>query len=427
MECLSQEGSVFAETEGPHREERRFTGLKILIALIAALSMAVPVVADVRGMAVGQQYATRGFLTSLAFDREGVMYYTNRSGDIRRFVDQTDELVAHVPSADMGNSALLGMAFDPDGQIVVHYVSPDLMTDVISRVDPVTGEERIIAEIRCTEIPVNCSSEHRGGNPFVNRAGEIFVGVGDYNLQLVAQDPTSSGGKIYRISADGVVTKFAKGVRNPFDMVWDEEREVLILGDNGAVGHDELNVAAEGANLGWPLTMGSQPPVEGTVPPAYVFEGTVVPTGITLVGGAPSYFRGGVLVTAFSSERLYFFPSLDPITPPIVLVDRQAPMLIDVAIDPEGGVWFASPFVIYRLDVPLRGDVDGDGEIDFHDYQALILELDDGDGNSVFDVEGGTFPGTWGADADLDGIVSERDLQQLGWTLWGRRRGVGRH
>ena len=402
--------------------------MKRWFQIVALLSVTAFAGADgiVRGMSVAQQYSTSGFLTSLTFDEAGTMHYTTRSGDIRRFVDGKDELIAHVPSADVGNSALLGMAFDPDGSIIVHYVAPDLSADVVSRVDPETGDVSIVAEITCTEIQVNCASEHHGGNPFVARDGSIYVAVGDYGLETLAQNPASSGGKIYRVSREGVITQFAKGVRNPFDMAWDEENERLVFTDNGPVGNDEFNVAGAGSNMGWPLTMGHQPPIEGTVAPGYVFEGTVAPTGVALVGRVPNYFRGGALVTAFASERLYFFPSLDPVVAPIVLVDKQAPMLIDVAVDPDGHVWFASPFTIYRLDVPRRGDVDGDGVVDFRDYLALIREIDDGDGVSVFDVEGGSFPGTWGADADLDRVIGEGDLRELSWMLWGRQRGVSR-
>ncbi len=56
------------------------------------------------------------------------------------------------------------------------------------------------------------------------------------------------------------------------------------------------------------------------------------------------------------------------------------------------------------------GDCNGDTTVDAGDLSALVLEIFDGDGNSATSAGGGSFPGTTGCDADLDGVVKASDL-----------------
>lgn len=57
----------------------------------------------------------------------------------------------------------------------------------------------------------------------------------------------------------------------------------------------------------------------------------------------------------------------------------------------------------------VRGDCNGDGVVDAGDLSAVSLEIDDGDGNLVQDVGGGSFAGTAACDANSDGIIDSFD------------------
>ncbi|HEY5610058.1 MAG TPA: hypothetical protein VIL97_02525, partial [Thermoanaerobaculia bacterium] len=62
---------------------------------------------------------------------------------------------------------------------------------------------------------------------------------------------------------------------------------------------------------------------------------------------------------------------------------------------------------------PLRGDADGNGRIDAADGEAIAHEILDGDGLRTIDAQEGSFRGSWGSDANMDGVIDARDLVEL--------------
>ena len=54
-----------------------------------------------------------------------------------------------------------------------------------------------------------------------------------------------------------------------------------------------------------------------------------------------------------------------------------------------------------------------DGTLDARDLAALVLELEDGDGDDPALALGGTFVGAPGCDADADGVVATGDIARL--------------
>ena len=55
------------------------------------------------------------------------------------------------------------------------------------------------------------------------------------------------------------------------------------------------------------------------------------------------------------------------------------------------------------------GDCNGDNKVDAGDLSAIAIEINDGDGDKVSDVSGGTFAGTISCDANADGLVNDLD------------------
>lgn len=380
------------------------------------------------GFGLDQISAPDGFPTSVAFDADGVLHYTTMDGGIFRHEEGEDIEVGRVDSANEGNAALLGMAFAPDGTAVVHYVSSDLSADVVSRIDLSSGEETILARLQCSPNGSPCPTEHHGGNPDVASDGTIFFGIGDYGLLNIAQNDDVHAAKIYRVDVDGTVEVWAKGFRNPFDLAWDEKYDRLIAEDNGASGNsDEIVFVRAGENHGWPLTMGNEPPVAGTTPPAFVFADRTAPTGLVLAEATTGWFRQGILVTSFVTRALYYFPSFNEhsIEPPVVVFHDETTPLIDVRQAPDGEIYVASAFGVFRLITPRPGDVDGDGEINRADFDALREELSDtAGGNRTINAHDGTFCASWGADVDQNGEINSADLTELARLLSTRRRPV---
>jgi hypothetical protein len=221
-------------------------------------------------------------------------------------------------------------------------------------------------------------------------------------------------------------------MRKPYDLAWDPELERVVAGDNGEDGGDEIHVIAEGDNCGWPLTYGNHPPLDGAVAPAYVFPLTVAPTGLVRLDGANPLLRRGYLVGAYVTRAIYYFPSMAaPIDGPVAVVDAFDDAVIDVTQAANGDILFATAgaagTAIHRLRVPLRGDCNGDGLIDSHDVLPLMREIDDGSPpRQMVEAQGGAYVGSWGCDANADGLIDATDLDALSSLLHGRRRAVRR-
>ena len=403
-----------------------FAAILFLLA-VAAESATLP------GFRVERLGDTEGFPSSMAIDSRGNIYYTTTGGAIYRFLGSGSTQIATVPTDMGGNSGLLGMALIDDDTAVVHYTTPLQTHDVISTIDLRDGSETVLQRfVADVELPGRPSpSEHHGGNPSVAPDGSIFVGIGDYSWSLIAPDPAWNGGKIYRITPTGMVTQFARGVRNPFDMAWDDAQKRLIVADNGPTGGDEIHIITDNLDLGWPHTYGTLPPVAGATPPDYVFPTTVAPTGMVLLNGSDPYLRGGFLLGAFVSRAIYYFPETEPpIAAPLTLVERETAQVIDVAQRSDGAIFFAAggfsegSTAIYRLHGPVRGDCNGDGWVDAADDDALIAELEDGALQTTITVHGGAHRSSWGCDADLDGFVSAADAVEISRLQGWRRRAV---
>ena len=393
------------------------------------------------GVAVGAQAAlpgfrpqllgpiASGFLSSLAVDSRGTLYYTTTAGKLYRFADGASTLVASVTTQGIDNSGLLGMALRDDATAVVHYTTPNQTEDVISTIDLASGHETILARLVCdiSNPGAPAPSEHHGGNPTVAPDGTIYVAIGDYGIGIIATLPGWSGGRVFRIRPDGSISQFATGFRNPFDLAWDPAGQRLIVPDNGVNVDDEINIITEeGHFYGWPWTYGTLPPVGDSVSPLYVFPRVVAPTGVALLDGRNPLLGHGMLLGAFVTKALYWIPDLDvrPLPDPIALLSGETAQIIDVVQARSGDIYFATGSAIYRLEVPQRGDCNGDGMVNAADVDALLRELADGDGESVLAAQQGAFAGTLGCDLNADGVVDTRDLSLLLGELGARTRAV---
>lgn len=378
-----------------------------------------------------------GFVSSIATDSNGVLYATTTTGWVYRLDGTQMTPVAALPTKSVGNSGLLGMALLDDATAVVHYTTWDARTevvldDVVSRVDLATGAETVLKAFAC-DVEFRdrgASSEHHGGNPTVAPDGSIFVGIGEYGVASLSQRNGWNAGRIWRIDREGRATEFARGLRNPFDLAWDPDLDRLVLSDNGPQRGDEIHVIESGANCGWCAEC-AEPPVQDAVPPVYVFADTVAPTGLLRVNGANPLLPGGYLLGSFVTRALYYFPSVavTPVPDPIPIISDFEQFILDVTQAPSGEIYVATAMfpgesAIHRLHVPARGDCNGDGVTNWRDFDALTSEIADGAPHPTTTAQGGDYRGSWGCDANLDGVIDENDLNALRSLLTSRRRSV---
>jgi hypothetical protein len=380
----------------------------LLIFLLASSAEA----STLPGFHVQLVQGVSGFITALAVDSHGTLYYSLKSGDIVR-AGLVPAVVAHLPTVGDGNSGLIGLALRDDHTAIVHYTTPRQTYDVVSAVDLTTGAETEIHRFACDkEVPERgASTEHHGGNLTVAPDGSIFLAIGDYGVGIVATELDWNGGKVWRILPDGTAVQFAHGFRNPFDVAWDAAAERVILTDNGDVVDDEINVVAAGDDCGWPNTAGNSPSVAGLRAPVYVFPTVVAPTGLAALSGRNAILHRGYVLGSFVAKALYYVPDVfaHPVPDPVAVIQGETDPIIDVVEASNGDVYFATGFAIYKLVVPIRGDCNGDGSVNSADITALGKLLVDGP-RPMTAAQNSPVAGSWGCDANGDGLIDGRDL-----------------
>ena len=106
---------------------------------------------------------------------------------------------------------------------------------------------------------------HNGGRLKIGPDQKLYITTGDAGNPALAQDPTSTAGKILRIELDGRIPKdnpiinspvYSLGHRNPQGLAWNS-KNVLYASEHGQSAHDEINIIKPGANYGWPIVEGN--------------------------------------------------------------------------------------------------------------------------------------------------------------------------
>jgi aldose sugar dehydrogenase len=111
------------------------------------------------------------------------------------------------------------------------------------------------------------SNTNYGGRIAFDRAGLLYLTVGERQEQERAQKGTDHGGKVLRLRDDGTVPPdnpfvgragyqpeiFSLGHRSPQGLAMHPVTGALWENEHGPLGGDELNVLQAGRNYGWPL------------------------------------------------------------------------------------------------------------------------------------------------------------------------------
>lgn len=107
------------------------------------------------------------------------------------------------------------------------------------------------------DIPVASSGRHGGCRILAAPDGTLFIGTGDTASPSVPQDPTSLGGKVLHINADGTAAAdapgrvFTLGHRNVQGLAFQPDTGRLYEVEQGSTRDDELNLLVPGGNYGW--------------------------------------------------------------------------------------------------------------------------------------------------------------------------------
>jgi aldose sugar dehydrogenase len=274
----------------------------------------------------------------VAFLPDGEILITERPGRVRLFREGRLEpaSVAEIDAVDAGEGGLLGLVLHPefaDNRLFYLYYTVRKAGGTVNRVErwqlapegTRASSDRIILD----DIPA--ARFHNGGRLRFGPDGMLYVGTGDAGDTRLSQEWGSTAGKILRLTPDGEVPGdnplennpgYITGIRNTQGFDWWNDNLLLVTdhgpsGEMGRRGHDEVNVAQAGDNLGWPTIYGCETR-EGMVTPILTWRQAVPPGGAAVYrGNAIPEWNGSLIVAALGSRTLHR----------VVLTDEDPPRL----------------------------------------------------------------------------------------------------
>ncbi len=207
---------------------------------------------------------------------DGRLLVTERAGDILVFKNDkyTGEKLSGVPEVlSKGQGGLLDIQIDPDykknGWIYISYAKPmeDGASTAVTRFK-LKGNQLTEKKDIFIARPAIKADFHFGSRIVFDKAGYLYVSVGERGTQPKVQQLDNDHGKIHRIYPDGRIPTdnpfvgqagasasiWTLGHRNPQGMVYDAATDRIWAVEHGPKGGDELNLIQKGKNYGWPKT-----------------------------------------------------------------------------------------------------------------------------------------------------------------------------
>ena len=204
---------------------------------------------------------------------------------------------------------------------------------------------------------------HDGGRIAFGPDGMLYITTGETFHSELAQDLTSLGGKILRMTPDGRIPDdnplkgspiYSYGHRNPQGIAWQPGTNRLFASEHGPSGefarfaHDEINLITAGGNYGWPEVIGA-PGQKPYSDPVVVWKKTTPPSGMTFyTGNLLKHLKGSLFVATLRSEaliRIEFQEKSDTVTKIerwFASADSEGKYgrIRDVAEGPDGALYF---------------------------------------------------------------------------------------
>lgn len=254
---------------------------------------------------------------SLVYLPDGRALVSERPGRIR-LIERghlAQESIAEIDVALGGEGGLMGLAVDPDfpGRPYIYAMyTQEAGGGRVNRVGRfrLEGARATLERVIVDGIPG--ARNHNGGRIAFGPDGMLYIGTGENFRRELAQMPDNLGGKILRVTRDGMPAPgnprpespvYTLGHRNVQGLAWNSATGALFAAEHGPSGedglraHDEINVIRPGANYGWPIVVGA-PHREGFVDPLIAWtDRTTPPSGM-------SFWHGALYVATLRSETL---------------------------------------------------------------------------------------------------------------------------
>jgi glucose/arabinose dehydrogenase len=264
----------------------------------------------------------------VAFIDDDTLLVTERPGRLR-LVESGALVAAPVLTLDdvfaESEAGLLGVVLHPDfatNRLFYLYVSTELDDGAENRIDRyVLSEDSTSATFDRTILAgIPAFRVHDGGRLRIGPDGMLYATTGDARSPDDSQNEASLAGKVLRMTLDGErpddnpfedSLAFVKGIRNAQGLAWVDDEHLAISdhGPSGEVlartGHDEVNIAQRGDDLGWPERFGCEQDADRTAP-ILTFTQAVPPGGLHVVrDGHLDGWDGSIVVGVLGAKHLH--------------------------------------------------------------------------------------------------------------------------
>ncbi|BAK77455.1 glucose sorbosone dehydrogenase [Pseudogulbenkiania sp. NH8B] len=313
--------------------------LAALLLGLVSLASATPYPSQLYPLQLTQLARGLNHPWSLAFLPDGRMLLTERAGRLRlldaqgRLDPQPVEGVPPVVAIGQGGlfDVLPHPRFADNHLIYLSYAggTPEASSTEIARAQ-LDGHALRDLQVIFRQLPRSDSDHHYGGRLLFDRAGKLYLSLGDRGEDARAQRHNDHAGSVIRLNDDGSVPpdnpwvghpgwkpeKFTLGHRNQQGMALNPRSGAIWTHEHGPQGGDEVNVIRAGANYGWPVitygkTYGLGLPIgEGThkagmEQPQKVWVPSIAPSGMAFYQGKPfARWQGDLLIGALKGEML---------------------------------------------------------------------------------------------------------------------------
>jgi glucose/arabinose dehydrogenase len=255
---------------------------------------------------------------SLSFLPDGRMLVTEKAGRLRLVVDNklVPTPVAGLPQVTVhGQGGLFDVVLHPDysknSLVYLSYAArgDDGVGTELAR-GKLNGDRLENVQVLFRQSPKGSRGQHFGGRIAFDRAGYLYLTLGDRGEMPRAQKPDDHAGSVIRLHDDGRVPadnpfvgkagwkpeKFTLGNRNIQGAALHPVSGRLWTHEHGPQGGDEINVIRAGVNYGWPVItyganygsgskIGEGTHKEGMEQPLYYWVPSIAPSGMAFYTG----------------------------------------------------------------------------------------------------------------------------------------------
>ncbi len=275
---------------------------------------------------------------SLAFLPDGRMLVTEKRGGLR-VINQgklEPRPIAGLPEVTVhGQGGLHDVALHPQFEknrlVYLAYAArgDDGVGTELAR-GRLAGERLENVQVLFRQSPKGRAGQHFGGRIVFDRAGYLYLTLGDRGEKERAQRPGDHAGSVIRLHDDGRVPadnpfagkpgwkpeKYTLGNRNMQGAALHPQTGVLWTHEHGPQGGDEVNIMRAGANYGWPVItygvnygigtkIGEGTHKAGMQQPIHVWVPSIAPSGMAFYTGERfPRWKGNLFVGALRGAML---------------------------------------------------------------------------------------------------------------------------